>query len=91
MIYVRIEIWPGGDVTRSHEVARMKIANISDLAPLSSYAICASSDPVKALRLPAFETSCLTVSHRRTDSIWVLLAKAMERVAADWREAVAEE
>ena len=33
MIRVTVEIWPRGDRTRAIEIARMNIANVSDLAP----------------------------------------------------------
>jgi len=89
MIRVSIEIWTGGDETRAREIARMNIGNISGLAPDSTYEIWASSDANK-FGQPAFEASGMTVTHRRKDSIWLLVAKAVDRVAAGWLAASAE-
>lgn len=89
MIRVKVEFWPNGDGTRAREIARMNIGNISDLAPDSTYEIWASSDANKFVQ-PAFEASGMTVTHRRKDSIWILVAKAIDRVAAGWLAASAE-
>jgi hypothetical protein len=89
MIRITVEIWPGGDETRAREIARMTIANISGLAPESAYEIWASSDANK-FGQAAFEASGMTVRHRRKDSIWMLIAKAVDRVAAGWVAASAE-
>lgn len=43
MIRVTVELWPGGREARAREIARMDIANISDLAQTSDYGIRASS------------------------------------------------
>ena len=83
MIRVCIELHPGGDATRAREIARLDIANISNLAPLSDYAIRAK-DIGGWSGKPAFEASGLTVSHQRRDSIWSLLAVAAARVASAW-------
>ena len=82
MIRVTIKIWPGGCEARAREVARMNIANISDLAAVSDYEIWASSDAHRPSGQPAFEASGKVVSHKRKDSIWVLVAKAASWVAA---------
>jgi hypothetical protein len=89
MIRITVEIWPGGDATRAREIARMNIANVSNFAPDSTYEIWASSDANK-FGQPAFEASGMTVHHTREDSIWMLVAKAVDRVAAGWLAASAE-
>ena len=81
MIRVTIEIWPGGDSARAIEIARMNVANVSNLAPDSTYEIWASSEANK-FGQPAFEASGKVITHRRKDSIWALLAKATSWVAA---------
>lgn len=35
MLVVRVELWPGGDAERVHELGRLGIANVSGLAPVS--------------------------------------------------------
>jgi hypothetical protein len=42
MIVVKVYLWPGGDRTRERELASAEIANISDLAPASTYAVLAA-------------------------------------------------
>lgn len=37
MIYIRVELWPGGDKKRATVLAEAEIANISNLSPRSSY------------------------------------------------------
>jgi hypothetical protein len=82
LIRVTIEIWPGGCKARAHEVARMDIANISELAPISDYAIWASSGAHRPSGKPAFEARGIIEGHRRKDSIWALVAKATGWAAA---------
>lgn len=39
MIHVRMELWPGGDRSRAQDLGSAEIANISDLADISSYSV----------------------------------------------------
>jgi hypothetical protein len=45
MLRVTIENWPGGDKTRSRAVATANIANLSDLADVSDYAVSVILSP----------------------------------------------
>lgn len=39
MIYLKLELWPGGDKSRAQDLGSAVIANESDLSPISSYSI----------------------------------------------------
>lgn len=39
MLVLRVEVWPGGDHGRAYEIARVGIANVSGLAPVSDYRV----------------------------------------------------
>lgn len=41
MLVARIEVWPGGDFDRAFEIARLGIANVSELADVSNYELTA--------------------------------------------------
>jgi hypothetical protein len=76
MIRVTIEIWPAGYKARAREIALMEIANISDLAPVSDYAIRAScvANPISGQ--PACNVRGTIKGQSRKNSIFDLLAKA---------------
>lgn len=76
MIRITIEIWPSGSEARAREIARMDIANISDLAPMSDYEVWASSIGNPLSGTPAFVARGTIEGHTRKDSIWALVAKA---------------
>lgn len=39
MLVLRVEIWPGGDQDRAHEIARVGIANTTCLRSISDYSV----------------------------------------------------
>lgn len=76
MIHVIVEIWPNGSPTRRREIARMDIGNISEFSAVSSYIVQASSVPNPLSENPtAFSARGTIEGHKRSDSIWSLLAK----------------
>jgi hypothetical protein len=77
VIHVIVEIWPNGIETRKREIARMDIGNISDCSAISSYVVEASNVASPLAEYPvAFSARGTVDGHRRSDSIWSLLAKA---------------
>jgi hypothetical protein len=90
MIRVTVEHRPNGNCAHAREIARMEIGNIADHAAASDYEISASNEADPRSGQPAFVASGMTVRHRREDSIWMLVAKAVDRVAASWVAASAE-
>jgi hypothetical protein len=91
MLVVRVELWPAGEQIFSRQIAQMRISNISDLAPVSTYRIHASSSAASRLGIRAFVAEGMTIDHRRRDPLWVLLAKSSARVVQAWEEANAED
>ena len=82
MIRVTVELWPGGREARAREIARMDIANVSDLAQTSDYGFRASSVANQLSGQPALVVRGTVEGHRRDQSIWALIAKTAGRVAA---------
>lgn len=39
MIHISVELWPGGDRSRAQDLGTAEIANLSDLAEVSSYSV----------------------------------------------------
>ena len=91
MLVVRVELWPGGELIFSRQIAQMRIGNFSDLAAVSTYRIHASSTAAPRLGIRAFVAEGMTVEHRRRDPLWVLLAKSTARVVQAWEEANAKD
>jgi hypothetical protein len=76
MINVLIEIWPNGNPARRREIARIELGNVSDFSAVSSYVVRASSAPNPLSTHPiAFSARGTIEGHKRSDSIWSLLAK----------------
>jgi hypothetical protein len=68
-ILVRVELWPGGDPSRRREIAKMAIANASDLADTSDYVAVRFDDR------GTFEAFAVR-GHRRVAGVWALVARA---------------
>jgi hypothetical protein len=91
MLVVRVELWPGGERIFARQIAQMRIGNISNLAPVSTYRIQASNSAAPRLGIRAFVAEGMTIEHCRRDAVWVLLAKSSARVAQAWEEATAKD
>jgi hypothetical protein len=71
MLVVKVEIWDGGRSSDKRDLARLLLANLSDLADVSSYL---------AVRLGpdgAFDERVVH-RHRRSDGPWVLIRRAID-------------
>jgi hypothetical protein len=76
MLRVTIELIPGGDENRRRELARMHIANLSNLAVMSDYTIYANEGVNPHARTVAWEIRGMISRHDREQSVWALVAKA---------------
>lgn len=75
MIVVKVYLWPGGDRTRERELASAEIANISDLAPASTYAVLAAEHGSLITGLPTQSAGFEIHNHARRQSVWALVEK----------------
>jgi hypothetical protein len=69
MLVVRVEVWPGGDLTRVREIGRAGLANVSNLADISDYVGVLTDD--RGIQQPV-----MVRSHARAAGFWPLLARA---------------
>lgn len=82
MMIVKIEVWPGGVEAGSHEIGRMVIANLSNLAEISDYNVHIEQAETLRLHVPAIDTRVTVKSHPRRDGPWALVRRALEQVRA---------
>ena len=75
MLRVTVEIWPGGDKTRARVVATASVANLSDLADVSDYAVGVTEGHNPVTDPPAWSQRGNLFQHDRRTSVWVLVAK----------------
>ena len=75
MLRITVEIWPGGDKTRTRAVAIANVANLSDLADVSDYAVSVSEgyNPLAGTR--PWSQRGHVFQHDRKTSVWALIAK----------------
>jgi hypothetical protein len=81
MLRITVELLPGGDATRAREIARMRIANISNLADVSDYAVDSSEAPNPVAGTPACDRRATVYGHSRRQTVWTLIAKAAAATA----------
>jgi hypothetical protein len=75
MLRVTVEIWPGGDKTRARAVAIANVANVSDLANVSDYAVSVSEGYNPVIDTPPWSQRGHVYQHDRRTSVWALVAK----------------
>ena len=75
MLRITVEIWPGGDETRAHAVAIANVANVSDLANVSDYAVSVSEGYNPVTNAPPWSQRGYVFQHDRRTSVWALIAK----------------
>ena len=76
MLRVTVELVPGGDERRAETIARMTIANISNLADISDYEFRAREHANPVAGTPAREMRGTVRRHNRRQTVWSLIAKA---------------
>jgi hypothetical protein len=75
MLRVTIEIWPGGDKTRARSLAIANVANLSNLAEMSDYAVSVTEGHNPLTDTPPLSLRGLISQHDRRTSVWALIAK----------------
>ncbi|OYU91567.1 MAG: hypothetical protein CFE29_01375 [Bradyrhizobiaceae bacterium PARB1] len=76
MLKISVELLPGGDPRLRRTLALLTIANRSDLADVSNYAINGSeaANPLTGKR--PWTASAVIADHDRRQSVWALVARA---------------
>lgn len=81
MLRIIVDIVPGGFEPFRRRVAKMTIANITDLANRSDYEIEATEAANPVSGRPPRHTSATVHDHDRVSSVWFLISKAAAAVA----------
>lgn len=78
MIHVTVDLIPGGFAPARRTIGTLRIANVSDLADISDYAVdfLQAANPLTDSK--PCNGSCEVRGHDRRQSIWALLARAAE-------------
>ena len=80
MLVVTVDLVPGGYERRRRTIGFMQIANVSDLADVSDYAVDATESANPLTGKPPRNATCTVLAYDRKQSIWALLAKASEGI-----------
>ncbi len=75
MLRVTVEIWPGGDKRHARCLAIVNVANVSDLANVSDYAVSVSEGYNPVTNTPPWSQRGQIYEHDRRTSVWALVAK----------------
>ena len=75
MLRITVEIWPGGDKTRATAIAIADVANLSDLADVSDYAVSITEGHNPVTNTPPWSLRGNVFQHDRRTSVWALVAK----------------
>jgi hypothetical protein len=75
VLRITIEIWPGGDKTRARAIALANVANVSDLAEVSDYAVSVTEGGNPISCTPPWSRRGYVFQHDRRSSVWALVAK----------------
>ena len=86
MIVVKVYLWPNGDPDRAREIATADIANISDLADLSNYAVLAAERESDVTGLPSQSAGFEIHNHIRRQSVWALVCAVALKAARQFNE-----
>jgi len=78
MLRVTVELVPGGDERRARTIARMTIANISNLADISDYEFSAQEVANSIAGTTARVTKGIVRQHDRRQTVWSLVSKAAQ-------------
>lgn len=81
MLYITVELWPGGHPARSRKIATMSIANISNLSDISSYRVVANEVGSAVTGLTDQTHEFQIDNHPRYQSVFAILAKAAQKFA----------
>jgi hypothetical protein len=76
MIIVTVTIVPGGFMPRRRDIGTLRIANLSDLAPISDYSVDVVEAANPLAGTPARIGECRIERHYRAQSVWALVERA---------------
>lgn len=83
MLFIKIELWPGGDRTRKRELGQMTIGNIGGDIERGDYAVHATEHPSDITGLPkGMDEQFVVKNHKRRQSVWALVGLAAVRAVA---------
>lgn len=80
MLRVTVDLIPGGYRPLRRTIATMNIGNVTDLADVSDYKIDAIEAANPLTNTPPRSANCVVSSHDRRQSVWSLIAKAVDEV-----------
>lgn len=87
MICVTVEIVPGGFEPARRTIGSLRISNVSDLAPISSYEVVVLEAMNPLCGTPSRIANIRLDGHERAQSIWALIGSAIASLdAADFVE-----
>ena len=75
MLVVKVELWPFGDATRSREIGRIGIGNVSG-SMISDYVAVLVDDTGRRVDVEL-------TGHMRSDGFWPLISRASRQANAD--------
>ena len=81
MLVITVELWPGGDASRSSVIAAGTVANVSKLAEESDYECQIGAHGHAALGIPATQSRFTIYGHKRRDGVLALLSRVFTRSA----------
>jgi hypothetical protein len=87
MIIITVDLVPAGFQPMRRTIGTLRIANISDLAEVSDYAVDFLEAATPLAGTKPRNANCTVERHNRHQSVWALLAKASEAASkADFDE-----
>ncbi|WHO37233.1 hypothetical protein PMI04_011685 [Sphingobium sp. AP49] len=82
MMVVKVEIWPGGSEDYALEIGRLEIANLSNLADVSDYAVRLRQTAAEQLEVRPIDARTIIKAHTRRDGPWALIKRALDQILA---------
>jgi hypothetical protein len=77
MLVLRLEIWPGGSRDLRRTIGEVRIANVTDLAPVSDYELTFTPHNDAGQPLVSKHRHAEVRGHERSDGAWSLVGKAL--------------
>jgi hypothetical protein len=77
MISVTVELIPGGYAPLKRTIGTLRIANVSELSPVSDYEVGILEAANPLCGTPARIARIRIEGHERAQSVWVLIARAI--------------
>jgi hypothetical protein len=78
MLVITIDLVPGGCESYRRTIGTMRIANVSNLADVSDYAVEATEGANPITGAMSRNARCTVERHDRRQCVWSLIAKAAE-------------